>query len=222
VSNIQFGGGDMANNGYDGGERADPWRFGDRDSTPMDATHENGLYFLCITDYAPAPHNNVFIHHHRKVVMDTDNNRYDDGPWSSVWDPLARRAVADGSRYVSMIWLDGSSWGSDWRGNEFVSYTPGGFQRGAVFADKYLPGEAYVFAIERGDDGYTLEASGRFYHGGVTTYRASRSRLDRPSIWHFDQAAYPDYFLFGDPHINFYEGSAEFDDLKMYLPVIPF
>ena len=31
-------------------------------------------------------------------------------------------------------------------------------------------------------------------------------------------SAYPDYFLFGDPHINYYEGTARFDDLKLYLP----
>ena len=31
-------------------------------------------------------------------------------------------------------------------------------------------------------------------------------------------SAYPDYFFFGDPHINYYEGSARFDDLKLYLP----
>jgi hypothetical protein len=31
-------------------------------------------------------------------------------------------------------------------------------------------------------------------------------------------SAYPDHFFFGDPHINFYEGTADFDDLKLYLP----
>jgi hypothetical protein len=36
--------------------------------------------------------------------------------------------------------------------------------------------------------------------------------------WHHDQTLYPDYFFFGDPHINFYEGTAEFDDVDLYLP----
>ncbi|WP_437914465.1 hypothetical protein WME73_00960 [Sorangium sp. So ce302] len=31
-------------------------------------------------------------------------------------------------------------------------------------------------------------------------------------------SAYPDHFFFGDPHINYYEGTAEFDDVKLYLP----
>lgn len=61
-----------------------------------------------------------------------------------------------------------------------------------------------------------MSATGRFAHGGATTYVASRSFRDRPPIWHAD-AAYPDHFLFGDPHINYYEGSAELDDLKLYV-----
>jgi hypothetical protein len=31
-------------------------------------------------------------------------------------------------------------------------------------------------------------------------------------------SSYPDHFFFGDPHINYYEGIAEFDDLKLYVP----
>src|SRR5690606_14940101 len=39
-------------------------------------TDSNGFYFLSVMDYErPAPHNNVFIHTHRKVVMD-GYNRY--------------------------------------------------------------------------------------------------------------------------------------------------
>jgi hypothetical protein len=145
-----------------------------------------------------------------------------------------------------MIWLDGTSFGHDWYGNRFVSYTAGGWQTdGSVFVDKYLDGESYRFAIERDGAAYTMSVSGRFHHGGHTTYRASR-RFTEPAVtWHYNQtpsegpggahdevrrvgghevhtwpadAAYPDHFFFGDPHINFYEGSAEFDDLALYLP----
>ena len=31
-------------------------------------------------------------------------------------------------------------------------------------------------------------------------------------------SAYPDFFVIGDPHLNFYEGSATIDDLRMYVP----
>jgi hypothetical protein len=245
VSNIDFGG-NGGTNGYKGGETADPWRFSDSDPTPVSATNENGLYFLCITDYGrPAPHNNVFIHHHRKVVMDTDNNDYDGSPWSSVYNPMTGKAEQDGSHYVSMIWLDGENFGSEWTGNDFTSYTPGGFQNGPIFADKYLAGEAYVFAVERDESAYTLSVSGKFFYGGQTTYSASRRFRDAPVTWHYNEgadeytppyfdetktylgesfstwppgSAYPDHFFFGDPHINFYEGTALFDDAKLYLP----
>lgn len=33
-----------------------------------------------------------------------------------------------------------------------------------------------------------------------------------------DGSAYPDFFVIGDPHLNFYEGSATVDDLRMYVP----
>ncbi len=63
VSNINFGGrrgGSWEHggklNGYDGSESSAPWRFSDQDITPIPAVIENGLYFLCITDYErPAP-----------------------------------------------------------------------------------------------------------------------------------------------------------------------
>ncbi|MGK3997629.1 hypothetical protein [Sorangium sp. So ce1024] len=252
VSNIDFGGTTEGRwthggkvNGYDGDEAADPWRFSDASTTPLSATFGNGVYFLCITDYArPAPHNNVFIHHHRKVVMDTDNNFGEGGPWSWVWNPLTGRAEPDGSRYVSMIWLRGDAFGSPWNGNGFTSYTTGGWKHGPVFVDKYLDREAYVFTIERDGEGYAMSAAGRFHHGGRATYAARRGFREPPVTWHYNQrpeeyeppahnetvdygrtfdtwpsgSAYPDHFFFGDPHINYYEGTAEFDDVKLYLP----
>lgn len=253
VSNIHFGGRDGksfrsggSTNGYDGDEIADPWRFSDRSPNPAPAITDNGVYFLCISDYArPAPHNNVFIHHHRKVVMDTDNNESDGRSWSKVWDPLAGRGVEEGSHYVSMIWLRGDDFGSEWTGNRFLSYTRGGFREDETFVDQYLADEAYVFSIERDGEAFTMSASGRFARGGATSYRATRPMRGPPPIWHYNRAAeeyrepvfdqvktylgnahhtwpsgsaYPEHFFFGDPHINFYEGSAEFDDLKLYLP----
>ena len=204
---------------------------------------DNGFYFLCIADYPEAPHNNVFLHHHRKVVMDTDSNGLD-GAWSNVFDPTLGKPVADGSRYVSMLFLNGETFGTDRAGNAFHSYTPGGFFEDAVFADKYRDDGVYVFAVERDAEGFTLEATGPFVHGGTTTYRARHAARDArdphynrtPAEYgpaHYDQArrmgerethtwpegsAYPDYFFFGDPHINFYEGSAEFDEVKLYVP----
>ncbi|MFC1586311.1 hypothetical protein ACFL5V_12255 [Fibrobacterota bacterium] len=246
VSNINFGGeinGDWEYggrfNGYDGDESPEPWR-------PGNAYDQNGVYFLCITDYPnPAPHNNAFIHHHRKVFMDTDNNNNNGNAWSMIWDPVQERAVEDGSHYISMVWLNGEDFGSDMTGNEFVSYTTDGWKTNPTFVDKYLDGESYVFAIERYDDSYTMSVTGRFYHGGERNYTATRSFRQDPVTWHYNQtaeeytpanynqvrtyggedystwpegSAYPDFFIFGDPHINYYEGMAEFDDLKFFIP----
>jgi hypothetical protein len=112
-------------------------------------------------------------------------------------------------------------------------------------ADKYLERESYVFAIERHQDNYTLEVTGNFHHSGKATLRMKKTFRDYPVVWHYNQdaaeydiadknqvksyngesfntwpkgSAYPDLFFFGDPHINYYEGTAEYDDVKLYLP----
>ncbi len=255
ISDIHFGGkhngGWVDDNGHFNGydektETGDPWRFTDGSTTALNAYHENGLYFLCIVDFAnAAPHNNVLMHHHRKVVMDTDNN-FDE--WSYIYNPNTDQLEQDGSRYVSMIWLNGEDFGHDWVGNGLHSYIPqdgGKLLDGAYFADKYFDDETYLFVIERSLESYTLSVSGRFYYGGQRTYTHTKSFRTYPVVWHYNQTpqeydidskdqiktfngksyhtwpkdtGYPDYFLFGDPHINYYEGSARFDDLKLYVP----
>ncbi len=70
-------------NGYLGGETPEPWLTGD-------ATVENGFYWLTILDATPRPHNNIWIHHHRKVTIDSDNNTE---AWTNMWEnqQLGRR-----------------------------------------------------------------------------------------------------------------------------------
>lgn len=253
VSDIDFGGAASGNherggkiNGYDGDELAGPWRLPVNGAPPPPATTDNGVYFLCILDYArPAPHNNVFIHHHRKVVLDTDNNHWQGRSWSKVLRPGAAAPEEEGTLYTSLLWLRGDDFGNDRVGNDFLSWTTSGFVDGPVFADQYLRGEAYTFTIERDGAGYTLSVEGRFAHGGKTLYSARRSFEGPPPTWHYNQtvaegprgrynqrrsyqgepydtwpegASYPDMFFFGDPHINYYEGSAGYDDLELWLP----
>ncbi len=175
--------------------------------------------------------------------MDNDNNV---PAWSSIWNNKLWGPEKEGSQYVSMIWLNGQTFGSPWTGNPLFSYTPGGFQNGPIFVDQYLYGETYTFAIERDVDAYTLSVTGRFAQGGERTYTARKRFRDKPVTWHYNQtaqeygpdnydevvtfggkplhtwpqgSAYPDHFMLGDPHINFYEGTAEFDDLALYVPI---
>jgi len=70
--------------------------------------------------------------------------------------------------------------------------------------------------------------SGRFRYGGQRTYRAT---IDAAAhcIWHFkatpeekapgcgwpEEEWWPEYFMFGDPHVNYYEGQVLYDDVKL-------
>src|SRR4051812_27089435 len=95
VGFADFGDGNPGLNGYQGGETAEPW-------LPDDATGQNGFYWLAILDAMPRPHNNVWIHHHRKVVMDSDNNV---PPWMEIFDGTGFRL--DGRHPLMMFALDG-------------------------------------------------------------------------------------------------------------------
>lgn len=234
-------------NGYsDATETADPWRFTNQSATPMEAWRENGFYFLTILDTRPMPHNNVWIHHHRKVVIDSDNNIYPDGSWSTIWTPRGR--ISEGSHPVSMLALDGNNFGSVWTGNPFHCFYNGAFRAdcgptGHTAADAYINGETYTVTIERTATHYILEVSGRFQYGGQTTYRGAID-FRRTPVWHYNNtpedaprdkdsqpmknmgidwsawpadSAYPDYFMFGDPHITHYEGTVLYDDVELWV-----
>jgi hypothetical protein len=221
-------------NGYSGGETPEPWESGD-------ATRQNGFYWLAILDALPRPHNNVWIHHHRKVVVDTDNHY---PAWMEVWD--GSRFVWSGVHPIMMFALDGTSPGDEQTGNPFLSWAADAWQpAGKIRAvDRYLPGEWYRLVVERDGARYTIELSGRFAAGGERTYRATVD-AEAACVWHWptdaDEAAraarcvdegafattspadhrwpaggaWPDWFMFGDPHENFYEGEVHFDDVRL-------
>jgi hypothetical protein len=224
-------------NGYRGGERAEPW-------LDADATGQNGFYWLTILDAMPRPHNNVWIHHHRKVVVDSDNNT---PPWMEMWNGTSFEW--SGVHPIMMIALDGKS-STDRTGNAFYSWSAGQWQpSGDIRAvDAYLPDHWYQVSITRDGPRYTLEISGEFAHGGQTTYTATVDAA-ATCTWHYpvdateaagagpcvDEsssaalgpgappnwpagASWPDWFMFGDPHENFYEGDVLYDDVKLEIP----
>ena len=225
------GGGD---NGYDGDERAEPWRSGP-------ATTDNGFYWLAILDATPRPHNNVWIHHHRKVVIDSDNHL---NPFTSIWNGSA--FVPSGVHPLMIFALDGLSPAHPLSGKPFIAYAAGQWHREADVgeiraADAYKSATWYKVTIERNNGHYTFEVSGDFAFGGRQTYRASIDYRQH-CVWHYNvqpgadsrcidnrsiaelgaeypqwpaDRGWPDFFMFGDPHVNYYEGQVYYDDLVL-------
>jgi hypothetical protein len=233
VGYASFGDGLDGNNGYDGGETAGPWLPGD------DATAENGFYWLTILDTVPRPHNNVYIHHHRKVVLDSDNNY---PPWMEIWN--GTRFIDSGEMPLMIIGIDGRGDVDELTGKPFFSYANNTWQpSGAIRAvNSYRPMTWYRASIERSGDQFTLEVSGNFRYGGMQTYSATIDAAGR-CVWHYNRqplaasspcadtsrypslpnepplwpadVAWPDYFMFGDPHNNYYEGEVYYDDVRL-------
>lgn len=228
-----FGDGKPGLNGYDGGERAEPW-------LDRAATEQNGFYWLTILDTVPGPHNNVWIHHHRKVVFDSDNHY---PSWMEIFDGV--RFVKSGEHPLMMFVLDGRGSGTSKNGKPFISYSAGAWQpSGTIRAvDSYLPGEWYRVSIERQGTLFTMQVQGNFAFGNHRTYRASIDAA-KACIFHFNRpnesaggcvdnsydpavspnhphwpsgASYPDYFMFGDPHENYYQGSVHYDDITLEI-----
>ena len=203
VGFASFGDGKPGLNGYaTGAETAEPWHPSDS------AVTQNGFYWLTIIDSMPRPHNNTWIHHHRKVVIDSDNNV---PPWMYIWNGSS--FALDGEQPIMMIALDGHAPVSDLNGPPFLSYSASAWQpSGDIRAvDSYLPDEWYTASITRADGKFTLEISGKFKYGGQRTYTAS---MDESAVFHATDGS-PDWFMFGDPHDNYYEGFVYYDDVQL-------
>jgi hypothetical protein len=188
-------------NGYLGGEKDEPWLDGD-------ATAENGFYWLTILDSTPRPHNNIWIHHHRKAVIDSDNNK---DAWTNIWE--GKDWVADGQHPIMMFGVDKEGGDDDANGLPFLSWSNGALQpAGQIRAvDAYKDNTWYSACIARTANAFVLTVSGDFKWGGQQTYTGT---IPLSSVY---QAApgIPDFFMFGDPHNNYYRGSVYYDDIKL-------
>lgn len=221
-------------NGYHGDEKAEPWRSGS-------ATSDNGFYWLAILDALPRPHNNVWIHHHRKVVIDSDNHF---PPFLEIYDGNGYRQ--SGVHPVMMFALDGKAQATLTTGKPFIAYANSSWQREAKIdkiraVDAYKPDRWYDVIIERNDSQFVLQVSGDFAFGGKQTYRGALAFAEN-CVYHYNQNAppvancvdegyfkqlgsafthwpksgrWPDYLMFGDPHVNYYEGRVYYDDVKL-------
>jgi hypothetical protein len=190
-------------NGYAGGESDGPWFNGD-------ATLENGFYWLTILDATPRPHNNVWIHHHRKVTIDSDNNKES---WTNIWE--GKGWMADGQHPIMMFGIDGDkdAWDSGDNGRPFLSWSNGALQpSGEIRAvDAYKDKTWYSACIERNEDDFVLTTSGDFKWGGQQTYVG---KIPVRSVYEAGEGV-PDFFMFGDPHNNYYRGSVYYDDIRL-------
>lgn len=203
-------------NGYAGGERGDPWR-------PGSAVDQNGFYWLAILADLPRPRNNVWIHHQRKAVIDSDNNAHPDGPWTHIWK--GTEFVACGEHPIMMFVLDRHHHETvaDFHhtGPPFISWANESWNaeasEGQIRAvDAYRERGWYDVSIEKTRDFYTLTMAGNFVYGGRRTYRAT---IARERVW--DPPGSPDYFMLGVPHINYYRGSLYCAKIQLFTPGLP-
>lgn len=196
-------------NGYDlkGPKTTFPWKAGGDFSGPSDPSNpnfsgvrkENGFYFLSIVDYPdPAPHNNIFIHSHRKVNMDAYNVN---GLWSDMYS-VCNPESGDLYNYnsslstrngINALFMNGDKFkDSDMPYTDFLIETECGSHEGSIVSaaeiqPELMPNEDYEFAIERDESGYTMEMSGNFLHAGYKTLRYQRDFVqDGAPIWHYN------------------------------------
>ena len=241
-----------------------PWAWTGGDQIPrpyhewFEVTHYNGFYYLGIMDYMnAAPYNNVFIHTHRKVVIDSytvyGKHR---GEANDICNPVTKEYYRDMDNNLNMIFFRPGFTTSSYHMQETpcgVVYDEDSNLSQVVSAGQLLPElmptKRYNFAIERDETGYTLEARGHFRYIGEYTHRYHRDFIqDGRPIWHYNQtpdeydgsfnkvsdfggpfgkyvvtnnwpsnSGYPDFFIIGDPHMNFYEGSASIDNVRLYV-----
>lgn len=164
-----------------------------------DVRGENGFYFLSIVDYHnPAPHNNVFIHTHRKVNMDAYNVN---GLWSdaySICNPGTGKLYNYNSDLstrngINALFMNGKEFKDHAMPyNEFLIKTDCGSYEGDIVSvaeiqPELMPEQDYTFAIERDKTGYTMEISGNFLHSGYKTLRYHRDFIeDDQPIYHYN------------------------------------
>lgn len=240
---------------------ASSWDYSRDECDWFDVTRDaNGFYYLSIMDYdRPAPHNNVFIHTHRKVVMDGYNRYRYTGNGLRYCDAntgeLQPYEWGSGNGVNMLFMLPERRYGNQ-PGTEYLmpsecgTEVGGGIVSQADLMPELMPKLAYTFAVERRDGAYVLEVSGHFRHIGYRTLRYEQPFDDgEHPIYHYNQtadeydgrhdttwthtsgddtfvhddvwpagSAYPDHFLIGQPHMNFYEGSAHIDDIRLYVP----
>lgn len=205
-----------------------PWKAAGSFEGPSDLSNpnfddvkgENGFYFLTITDYPdPAPHNNIFIHTHRKVGMDAYNVN---GLWSDSY-LITNPETGDLYKYnsdkstrngINAFFMNGDEFKDhNMPYNDFLIETEAGSNEGDIISTaeiqpELMPDEDYTFAIEKDKTGYTMEMSGNFLYAGNRTlsYKRGFTEDDKP-ISHYNNRP--------DQYEGQYDNVWEDDDYKI-------
>ena len=219
VGFAEYGNGNKFNGYHEGNERAEPW-------LDSPSVGHNGFYWLAILDRPPMPHNNIWLHHHRKFVIDSWNRK-------------------GFNNTVNVFALDGKSKTHLAFGKKFISYLDDKWQKiSDVPVDFYLPNEWYTVTFMRTALFYEFSIKGNFKNGGQRTFTDTID-IRKQCVFHYNQtkeelapncvdnrsqsflgkefiawpkdSAYPEYFMLGEPHINYYEGSVLVDDITLEI-----
>jgi hypothetical protein len=280
LNTINFGGERNGSLNYDGKyngyntsqcNTSFPWNGGGSYTGPANPCNPNfasslsanGYYFLYITGFPDAPHDNIVVHD-RKVGFDAYNTTDASEPGALVCNPKTKKLYPYTSSNRNAINAT-FSMGNDASKSSILFpgqlyQTPCGTYTNqnpntslvelAELQPELMPRQSYTFAIERTNTGYTLQVSGDFRYSGYRTITEHRDFVqDGVPIWHYNNtpqqyngqydasltdtgkygsftiphiwpkgSAYPDYFVIGDPHLNYYEGSATISNVRLYVP----
>lgn len=156
---------------------------------PEGPLNENGCYLLSVTDQDPSGHHtNIWWHQHRKFVIDVDNNVWGHG----MPNPIFMVYFDTGNKLMA---LDGTSdeWQPQWQ--KAVTYDPQKWYKVEVEKTK----QEFIFTVST-DTGKLLK----------------KARVSLKDIWHENEPQ-DDYFVLGDPHENYYQGSMKIRSITLTL-----
>lgn len=147
--------------------------------------NENGVYLLAITDELPqAPHTNDWWHLHRKVAIDVDNNIWGYGKKNPVF-----MVYFDKNNGLNAYEGENNQWKNEWNS-----------------AIEYEEGKYYRVEIEKTKKEFIL----RIY--SENNMKLKEAHISLEEIWNEDEF-HKDYFVIGDPHENYYQGSMKIKEI---------
>ena len=173
----------------------------------------NAFHLIGIVDFAnPEPSNLHFWHYRRKILMDSfaqHPDRVGTGSGGRVCDPVTNTfyTYRESTKNVVDMWINGlpnfrpGRGGITGNGQYFHTTCTGGTASNQAspsaaveFRPEVMPGEDYLFAVEKTATGYNQEVTGNFGHGvGVRTIRFERPFIvNNVPIWHYNSS--PDQY----------------------------